>query len=284
MFTNDKQNNVHIPTLIAISLVAWALVNILHEIVGHGGASIMMGVPVKAVSTTTISMDVDWDQLVAEHGLNPIRLFAAGGTIANLITGTLALLALQWKSLTNSAMRYFLWLFATFSMIIIAMNMVSNSLLGFGDWTEFLTGLERRNIWKTAIIGTGLILMVAGYVFSLLLWMPPMRGHRLTLLEITAMPVITMIAVQTLSLVKSPFVSLPPEQNHLLASVFAYIHFVLWAVAVNLIPYPRSKNTIEAVQLSRSNTWLALGLVVFVFFVFVLGPGIGSFTGDPRLG
>lgn len=283
MTTNENRYKIHVPTLIAISLIAWALVNVLHEIVGHGGASILVGVPVKAVSTSTIYMSTNWDQYVAEHGLNPIRLILAGGTIANFITGTLALMVLGWRKVTSAATRYFLWLFASFSMVIVATNMVTNPLLGFGDWGGILSDLEPKNIWKTVIIGTGLVLMIAGYIFSLRLWMPQLKGHRTTLLGITAIPVITMIVVQTLSMLKSPFTSLPPEQNHLLASVFAYIHFLLWALVVNLIPIPRSSDTADTVQLSRSNAWLALGLAVFVFYVFVLGPGIGSFIGDPRL-
>jgi len=284
MAANEKRSIVHIPTLTAISLVAWALVDVLHEIVGHAGASILIGLPVKAVSTTTAYIDFNWDQLVAERGLSPIRVMVAAGTVINLITGALALLALQWKKVTGTGTRYFLWLFATFSLVIVTMNLVTNPLLGFGDWTDFLSGLEPKSIWKTVVVGTGLMLMVAGYVLTLRLWMPRLKGQRFTLIKVTVLPVITMIVVQTMSLVKSPFAALPPERNHLLASVFAYIHLVLWAVVVNLVPEPRSSDSVDAIRLPGSNTWLALGLVVLVLYVIVLGPGIGSFAGDPRLG
>ena len=93
-----------------------------------------------------------------------------------------------------------------------------------------------------------------------------------------------MIIVQTLSLLKSPFAALPPEQNHLLASIFAYIHFVLWALIVNLVPLPRSGDTVDTIQLPRANAWFVLGLIVLLFYILVLGPGLGSFIGDPRLG
>jgi len=65
--------------------------------------------------------------------------------------------------------------------------------------------------------------------------------------------VVTMIALQTLSLVKSPSATLPPESNQRLASVLACIHFVLWLVLVNLIPGPRSSDTPESAQLPRSS-------------------------------
>lgn len=284
MSTYENRMKIHIPTLIAISIIAWALVDIMHEIVGHAGAAIIVGVPVKAVSTSTAYLYVDWDQFITEHGLNPIRLFTLGGTIVNIVTGALALLALKWKKAMNTTICYFLWLFATLSTIIVAMNMVTNTLLGFGDWTEFISTLEQENIWKSIIVVVGLVLMVIGFVLSLRQWVPSMKGHRLILLKITAIPVATMIAVQTLSLMKSPFVTLPPESNHLLASSFAYIHFILWVIVVNLIPGPRSTDNLDAIRLPRSNVWLVLGFIVFIFFILVLGPGIGSFVGDPRIG
>jgi hypothetical protein len=284
MSTYENRIKIHMPTLIAISIIAWVLVDILHEIVGHAGAAILVGLPVKAVSTSAAYVHVDWKQFMTEHGLNQIRLFTLGGTIVNIVTGTLALLALKWKKAMKPTMGYFLWLLATFSMIIVAMNMVTNTLLGFGDWTDFISTLEQENNWKTIIIVVGLVIMVTGYVLSLRQWLPSMKGQRLTLLKITTIPVVTMIAVQTLSLIKSPFATLPPESNPILASAFAYIHFILWVIVVNLFPGSRLTDHLDAIRLPRSNVWLVLGLIVFIFFILILGPGIGSFVGDPRLG
>jgi hypothetical protein len=65
--------------------------------------------------------------------------------------------------------------------------------------------------------------------------------------------------------------------------VFAYLHFDLWVILVNFIPWPRSSEPAESVRLIRSGAWLAIGLIVLVFYVGILGPGIGSFEGDTRL-
>jgi len=54
----------------------------MHEIVGYAGAAIVVVIPVKAVSTSTAYMNVDWAQFVAERGLDSIGLVAASGTIA----------------------------------------------------------------------------------------------------------------------------------------------------------------------------------------------------------
>jgi len=283
MSTNENRLKINLATLIAISIAAWAMVNILHEIVGHAGVALIVGIPVKAVSTSTAYLFIDWDQFIRENGLNPIRLFTLGGTIVNILTGALALLALKWKKSMKTATGYFLWLFASFSLVVVAMNMVTNTLMGFGDWTDFLSTLEQTNIWKIVIIVVGLILTLTGYILSLRLWVPNMKGHRLILMKITIIPVVTLIVIQTLSLINSPFAGLPPEVNPIMASLFLYIHFILWIIVINLIPKPRSTDDLGTIELPRSNIWLISGSVVFLFFILVLGPGIGSFLGDPRL-
>ena len=280
---DDREIRIDFPTLIAVSALAWALVDILHEIVGHAGAAVWLGLPVRAVSTTTAFIDVDWSKVIESRGYGPPRFCVAAGTVLNLISGAMALCALRWCKLTSAA-RYFLWLFATFSALIVAMNLVSAPLLGFGDWSEFLRGLEPRDTWKAGIIGSGLVLAVVGYAIPLRLWMPRLSGRRGVLLSITVLPVAIVVLVQTLSLVRSPFAALPPERNHLLASVFAYIHFVLWAILVNLLPVPRATAEAAAIALPRSWLWLVVGTIALVVFVLVLGPGLGSFAGDGRLG
>jgi hypothetical protein len=282
MTIEDKRLRIDTLTLIAVSIVAWTLVDTLHEIVGHAGAATLMGWPVRAVSTTTAYVDVNWARLIENRGFGPVRVYVAAGTLVNIISGVLALWALR-RHRGTSAMRCFLWLFATFNAVIVTLNIVSAPLMGFGDWTDFLAGLEPRYAWKAAIIGTGVVLAGAGYALPLRLWMPRLSDRRRVQLYVTVIPVVTVLLVQTLSLLKSPFASLPPERNHLLASVFAYVHFVLWAILVNACSVPRAPASVATITLQRSRLWLVLGLIALVAFVLVLGPGLGSFAGDPRL-
>jgi hypothetical protein len=179
-----------IPTLIAIGIVAWALVNMLHEIVGHGGAATLLGIDVNAASTTTVS--ISWDQIdeVGEY-----RLIHAAGALVNLLTGVVALIVLRGRNVKSGPWRCFLWLFATFSAIIVALNLVSGPLIGGGDWTEFLEELEPRGVWKACIIATGVVLAVVGYILPLRLFMPKLKGHRLVQLGLTAIPVLTVVIV-----------------------------------------------------------------------------------------
>jgi hypothetical protein len=278
MKSEERRLGIDIPTLVAISTMAWILVNVSHEIIGHAGSAALLGIPVRAVSTTTAY--IEWDQV---SSVGAYRTILAAGTLVNLMGGAAALIILSLRRQANSTTRYFLWLFATFSFIIVAMNLVSVILIGGGDWTEFTRQLEPRGLWKAIIIGVGVIITVFGYVMPLQIWMPNLKDNRRAQFTVTVIPVVTLIVVQSLSLIGSPFARLPSAANHLLACVFAYLHFILWAILVNALPVPRSKKPAESIRLPRSSVSLAFGLVIALFYFGILGPGLGPLEEDPRL-
>lgn len=275
---SKRKIEIDIFTLIAISIIAWSIANFLHEVIGHAGSAALMGIPVRAVSTTTIY--IEWSQIKSAA---EIQIIHAAGAGLNLLSGMIALLYLRSEMIKDSATRYFLWLFSTVSFIIVTFNLISLPLIGGGDWSVIIQETNNQAMWKAIIIGVGVILTIAGYALPMRYWLPDMRGHRKTLLNITVIPVLTMIIVQSLSLIESPFSRLPPENNHLLASVFAYLHFVLWVILVNILPVPRSTRRVESISLPRSNIYLSIGLIVGVLFIGILGPGLGPLEQDPRL-
>ena len=273
--SRQRQIEVDVPTLVALSTVAWALADVLHEVVGHAGAAVLLGVPVRAVSTTTVYLA--WGQI---HSLGDVRIVDAAATVLNLVTGVLALLALRSRRVTSAASRYFLWLFATISLIIATLNLVAGA-----DWEEVTTGLEPRGLWRAGVVAAGMLVAVVGYVLPLRLWMPDLRENRRLQLKITAIPVAVLIVVQTLSVVRSPFAAQPmgSGQNALMTVAALSLFFGLWLALVNLVQRPRSTEPVESIRLTRSKTWLAVGLLVFLIFVAVLGPGLGPLGEDPRL-
>jgi len=79
------------PTLVAIAVVAFALANLVHEGVGHGGACLLAGGRARALSA--IHFDGDLGGLAPAAG----KWVAAGGTLANLTLGLLAAAALRFS-------------------------------------------------------------------------------------------------------------------------------------------------------------------------------------------
>ncbi len=274
---------INFPTLIAISALSWILVNITHEILGHALFGIVSGLKLNAVSTSTAYFNIDWNDYINQHGYTTMRLLLSGGVLMNFVTGVIALLILRFKKSVSFQMRLFLWLLSSFSLIIIVMNFISVTLIGGGDLPQIINTFKNQANLKIIVLIIGIITMVAGYVIIQKNFMPKIKGHRSILLTITLVPVITAITIQTLSLLKSPFAYLPASQNHLLASVLLYFHFLLWAFFVNIIPLSNKKISIETIITEKSIIWIPVSLVMVVFYIFILGPGIGSFEGHSSL-
>src|SRR5215831_5354957 len=94
-----------VATIIAISIVAFALSNLLHEGAGHGGACVLTGGHAKVLSSVHFECDRD------------SRLIAAGGTLVNFVAGFFSWLALRSVSHGRGRLRYFLWLMMTINLL-----------------------------------------------------------------------------------------------------------------------------------------------------------------------
>ncbi len=271
----DRGIEMDVLTMIAVSTVAWGLVDVLHEAVGHGGAAVLLGIPVRAVSTTTIF--ADWDQV---QSMAEVRAIHASATVLNLVTAGLALLALRSPRVTSPATRYFLWVFATISLVIVTLNLVAGA-----DWSVVIEGMEPAGLWRAGVLAAGILVAIVNHVLPLKLWLPDLRGRRRLQLKITAIPVMVLLVVQTLSVLGSPFTAVPMDSgtNALVTSWALALFFGVWLALVNLIPVPRSTAPVDSIRLPRSKAWLVVGLVVAVLFIGVLGPGLGPLEADPRL-
>lgn len=272
---------INIPTLIAISIISWIMVNMLHEIAGHAGLAYLSGLKIKAVNTTTAYLDVNWDNEIATNGFWKLRLFLLGGVFLNFISGLIGYLVLRYNQSLNPQMRVFLWYFASFSYTVILMNLVSAPLTGGGDLAEIINTLENKLLAKSLVLMGGMIFMILGYILIQRAFMVKIKRSKL--ITLTFIPVVVIIIIQSLSLIKSPFAYLPPTENHLLASVFAFFHFIIWATIVNIIPAPSNKHDNITILPGKSTLWIISGVIIAIFYIFILGPGIGTFEGHPGL-
>lgn len=274
---------INIPTLIAITIISWSMVNITHETLGHAGFGLLSGFKIKAVNTTTAYLDADWDNEISQNGFLKIRLFLIGGVLLNFISGIIALIILKYFRSINVQGRLFLWLFASLSYLVVVMNLVTAPLTGGGDLAEIIRSYDNQLLARIIVLITGIFIMILGYLFLQGSFMPDTKGLWNIRLSLTLIPIATIVVFQSLSIVRSPFASLPPDQNHLLVSVFAYLHLLLWSLFVIFFPFPGKKNTLENSLPTRSISWMIAGAIVALFYLFILGPGIGSFDGHPLL-
>jgi hypothetical protein len=283
-----EKRSPDIPTVIAISIFSWSLFAVLHEVVGHGVSAILLGEKLLGAVTTTVHIDdfYDLDHVASRIGWWGFRTVAATGSLVNFITGALAIILLRSERITSPTTRYFLWLFATISIVQQAFWLAVMPFAGLGgDWTAFFVELEPAVLWKAGVTAIGIFLLWAGYQLPIRQWMPAIRGDRnerwAQIRRLTIVPILAAFIFQMLSILWSP---LEGPRHTTIVSVFSFIPLFLWLIPANLVRWPEAPSSSEIFHLNRSKVWLVIGLIALVLFVFVLGPGIGSFTGHPSYG
>jgi hypothetical protein len=134
--------------VIAIAVVAYAACDMTHEVLGHGVACLMAGV--RPLSLSTVAL---------QTGISD-RWVAAAGSIANGIAGVVAFLWLRRRTVFD-ALTYFLWLFGATNLLNGTGYLMFSGLLGIGDWSVVVAGLEPQTLWRGALAIAGVVLYVA---------------------------------------------------------------------------------------------------------------------------
>jgi hypothetical protein len=144
-------------TIISMAVLAIAASSLLHEGLGHGVTAWLRG-------------DIP-TQLTSNHlsDIRPDRLVDAGGTLVNLIIGTLAM-SLSALSGRRANLRYFLWLLGCFNLMDGAGYFLFSGIIGFGDWEAVIAGLPHYLALRIAmsLFGAALYYFVVVWMMRLL--------------------------------------------------------------------------------------------------------------------
>lgn len=138
-------------TIGAIAVVAYALCDEAHEVLGHGLAALL-------------TPDVHWVTLstMALSTQGGSRLIAASGPLINLLLGLIALVCFRRRQLFD-ATSFFLWLFGTINLLNATGYLAYSGVLDFGDWAQVIVGWNPHLVWRIVLVVTG----AAGYSLTL---------------------------------------------------------------------------------------------------------------------
>jgi hypothetical protein len=134
-------------TACAVAAIAYAGTDLVHELLGHGVAAWLLGIPVVRLSSVATQT----------HGAS--RLVAAAGPLTNLIIGALALVAFS-RGRAWTAGRWFLWLFAAVNLMGV-LDLATSAVLNSGDSAAAIRGLQPAWAWRTGVAIVGAVAYVA---------------------------------------------------------------------------------------------------------------------------
>lgn len=256
---SDRSNPV---TVGAIAVVAYALCDMVHEVLGHGTAS-LASPAVKAVMLTTVSLST----------VGSSRMVAAAGTIANLVAAIAALWALG-RHTGPSAWRYFLWLFGSINLFNATAYFLYSGVLDSGDWAVVIAGLEPRFLWRIGMVSVGAV----AYVLSVRTSARALRGAVLDgaiqgtdVNRMATLPYWMGGALLVLGSVPNP-VSPMLILTSGASSGFGAMAGLLFVP--RLVGTPAATVSKPPQPLQRSHGWIAAALLTAAIFIFVVGRGI----------
>lgn len=260
------------PTIISISVVAYALEIIVHEIIGHGVVCLAVGGQPLAVTSTDLFCKLatapEWKY----------KFMVSGGGLANFLAVVFCLAIIRIKK-RKSHTAYFLWVFMNLNLFLASSYLIGSPLLGFGDWNSFVSDLPLSLVWRIAFSLLGIGLSFWGMKISINAFefqfgqFENDKDNWVKLLS--RVPPFTVGIIGILMGFVSPL--------NLKWSIFlAIASFIALLWMFNLHAWSQSANdkeSVSATSLNRHVFWLIGGAMAFIFLLAILAPGIGSFQG-----
>ncbi len=268
--TADSRPPIDRLTIAAIAIVAYALANILHEGLGHGGACLIVGCTPKVLS----SMHFDGDDTGLSRAAT--NFIEAGGTLANLLGATVAFAWLRTSGAASVHVRYFAWLLGTVNLLHATGYLLFSGIGNIGDWAAVINGLEPAWLWHTAMAVIGGVTYWLSVRYALITMAPfiggepPERYRRA--LPLMIIPYITGAALYLAAGALNP-VGLMMVAISAAPASLGGTSGLAWGpqyLRGNVIP----RTTDVPISISRNIRWIITATIVVLLFVAILGPGI----------
>jgi len=249
-------------TIAGIAIVAFALCDLVHEVIGHGLA--VFFVPgVSAISLSSVALQTTGES----------RLVAAAGSLANIIIGGAALVRVhQHRRFSPTA--YFLWLFGAVNLLNGSGYPLYSAILGSGDWAVVVSGLQPELTWRIGLGVMGAAAYGGAVVLSAGELARVVENDSVSSAEIPGLVLLAYVVGSTLLVAASAFNPIGPSLI-LLSGVSSGFAATAGLTAIpRLVENRVGRRGAGAGAVSCNPGWVVTGLVVAILFTTVVGRGI----------
>lgn len=254
---------VHLPTVIAVAALVYALAIALHEL-GHAAVGQAVGGHPSLISSTDARGD--WSG-VSRAG------FVGIGVAGSLVNWLLAAVGLGLgRSLRRGAGRLFAWLLFAVNGSLAGVYMTVSPLIAFGDWDTVLSRFELHLPLRLLTAAAG-ALLTAWVVRSAARWLArglPREGTRAAALRLTRTAWLAGGATAVVAALLSPL--------GLGWALFIATGSTLGCTWPLMVAGRRAAESTgvgdDPFGVPPSPAWIVAGVVVAAGFILLFGPGI----------
>jgi hypothetical protein len=259
---------IDIPMLAATAALAYALANVLHEGVGHGGLCLATGGYAEVLSTVHFECGGELSRWSS-------RAVSAGGTLVNLVAGAAFFLAM--RRVHTGPLRHFLWLSMTVNLLVGFGYLMVPTAIGFGDWIAFLDGLDAAVPLRISMVVVG----TAGWLGSValsrreleaFLHRGPMQERRRRARRLSLLPYLFGCSLKLIAGAFNPVGVKLLLISALAASMGATA--ALPSFIPDLVKDPKPFTPELPLGVPRSRAWLITAAIASAIFIAIIGRGI----------
>ena len=251
-------------TIAAIAIVATVIADFIHEGLGHGGMCVATGGRPLVLSTVHFECSAD------------TRPVAAGGTLADLIFGTLSWLSV--RAVKQSApWRYFFWLLMTFNLFHVGGYFLFSGIGNIGDWAAVVAGWQPTWAWRVGLAALGIVTYFFLFVPLSLRELRPFLGKNAKI-RVRRARQLTLVPYLTGGVLSCAAGALNPVGPLLILISAAAASFggnsgLAWMW--NLLHGPRIPSSgFQMPEIDRSRGWIIAAVLLAIGFIMGLGPGV----------
>ncbi len=158
--TNAQERGHSILTLAAVGFLAYYIMVMCHEVVGHGGAFYLLGARHFVLTSTSIDTP---DKLPAFADGSPgMRFVLAAGSLSNVLLGILLypLLRIAQRKGASLTLCLFLWLVVAVGIFIGFIGPTYSGIFGEGDFDDFILNWPHRALIRTFETVFGMLICI----------------------------------------------------------------------------------------------------------------------------
>lgn len=259
-------------TVASISALAWIVLIISHEVLGHGGAAFLNGGKLAYFDAMNARL------LAPEGGFSLLqkKLNTAAGSLLNLIMMFVAFIIFKRLSNKQTWLGFGLWIFILISAFQAGCYIAFSQFLHVTmDWYKILDGLQPKWLWKSLILIGGLIVIGFGLFVGRryqYLFITEQNYSRSQKVIVFVVPWLVASVIATLAALFVPINEQTPRWLMVLGGLGNSLNFLIFFPLLAL--WPANRKRLLKKPLEQNLSLVAIGLALTLMYVFIAGSGI----------